>query len=253
MMKDTVIIRECKTLESLKECVRLQRDVFRLPELELSPVRHFIVTNNAGGFTLGAYDGEELIGFSLSVPAFLRGEKAFYSHMTAVAEGYQSWGIGARLKWAQRTEALLRGVGYIKWTFEPWKARNAFFNLEKLGATVAEYEPNFYGMDYGAATAHGEPVGLASDRLFAEWELEGEKAAALAMGEKYVETREPAAEVVVTNIWAELVETDKPAARAEQERLRTEFEELFARGLVCSGFRRDAERPAYLFYASNEK
>jgi predicted GNAT superfamily acetyltransferase len=80
-----IILRECVTVEELGECVNLQREVFALPEIEISPVRHFIVTKNAGGFTLGAYSGGELIGFVLSVPAFLRGEKAFYSHMTKPA------------------------------------------------------------------------------------------------------------------------------------------------------------------------
>ncbi|MCV4755041.1 GNAT family N-acetyltransferase, partial [Escherichia coli] len=76
-------------------CVDLQRQVFTLPEVEISPVRHFVVTKNAGGFTLGAFAEGELIGFVLSVPAFLRGERAFYSHMTAVRADYQGSGIGA--------------------------------------------------------------------------------------------------------------------------------------------------------------
>jgi len=109
-MEKEIEIRECVTLDELAECVQLQRDVFALPEVELSPVRHFIVTKNAGGFTLGAYDGDRLAGFTLSVPAFLRGEKAFYSHMTGVRQEYQSHGIGGILKWAQRTRALSEGV-----------------------------------------------------------------------------------------------------------------------------------------------
>src|SRR5438132_10010567 len=105
MLKE-IELRECETLDELAECVRLQRDVFALPEAELSPVRHFVVTKTAGGFALGAFDGGHLAGFVLSVPAFLRGERAFYSHMTGVRPAYQSHGIGARLKWAQRAKAL---------------------------------------------------------------------------------------------------------------------------------------------------
>ena len=132
-----VLIRECDTISELAQCVALQREVFALPDLEISPVRHLVVTKNAGGFTLGAFDGNQLIGFVLSVPAYLRGQRAFYSHMTAVRNDFQSAGIGARLKWAQRIHALELGVRFIKWTFEPIKARNAYFNLEKLGAVVA--------------------------------------------------------------------------------------------------------------------
>lgn len=245
-MQNEIEIHECATLEQLAECVQLQRDVFQLPEVELSPVRHFIVTKNAGGFTLGAYDGDRLAGFVLSVPAFVRGEHAFYSHMTGVRAEYQSHGIGAKLKWAQRLRALTEGVKYIKWTFEPLKARNAYFNLEKLGAIVAEYEPNFYGVDY--TTAPDAKIGLASDRLIAEWHLESPKVVALAAGEKFIDDRQPDAEIVITNDWAGLVAADPAAALAEQLRIRGEFQAAFASGSTGRAFRRDAERPAYLLY-----
>lgn len=245
-MQNDIEIRECATLEQLAECVQLQRDVFQLPEVELSPVRHFIVTKNAGGFTLGAYDGDKLAGFVLSVPAFVRGEQAFYSHMTGVHAEYQSHGIGAKLKWAQRDRALAGGVKYIKWTFEPVKARNAYFNLEKLGAIVCEYEVDFYGVDY--TSAPDAKIGLASDRLIAEWHLESQKVVALAAGEQFVDARAPDAEVAVINDWSGLIAADPAAALAEQMRIRSEFQTAFGAGLVGRSFRRDAESPAYLLF-----
>ncbi|MCB1024523.1 MAG: GNAT family N-acetyltransferase [Acidobacteria bacterium] len=123
----------------MASCVSLQRRVFDLPDIEISPVRHLIVTRHAGGFTLGAYDGEKLVGFVLSLAAYMQNEKMIYSHMAAIDPEYQNYGIGARLKWAQRERALIDGVRFIKWTFQPLRARNAFFNLEKLGAVVREY------------------------------------------------------------------------------------------------------------------
>jgi len=242
-------IRECVTLDQLAECVDLQREVFALPEVELSPVRHFVVTKNTGGFVLGAYDGERLAGFVLSVPAILRGEQAFYSHMTGVRSEYQSHGIGARLKWAQRERALGVGVKCIKWTFEPVKARNAYFNLEKLGAVVAEYEVNFYGTDYGTAPeTAGEKFGLASDRLFAEWHLESDKVEALAAGNTFTTTSEPMATIQIMNDWLGLVAADPERALAEQIRIREEFTTAFGFGMVCRGFFRDDARPAFLLY-----
>ena len=230
-------------------CVDLQREVFSLPEIELSPVRHFVVTKNAGGFILGAFSGGELIGFVLSVPAFLRGERAFYSHMTAVRADFQSHGVGAKLKWTQRLRALELGVEYVKWTFEPWKARNAYFNLEKLGAIVSEYQPNFYGTDYSTAAQTGNKIGLASDRLFAEWPLASEKVEKLVAGEKYVETRKPVASVEVPNDWIALVTENPKKALAEQSRIQKEFEKAFASGAVGRGFVRDDHHPKYLLYA----
>jgi predicted GNAT superfamily acetyltransferase len=245
-VNSVIEIRECTTLEELAKCVDLQREVFALPEIEISPVRHFVVTKNAGGFVLGAYSDDELVGFVLSVPAFLRGEKAFYSHMTAVRSSFQSFGVGGRLKWAQRTRALELGVKFIKWTFEPVKSRNAYFNLEKLGAIVTEYEENFYGVDY--STAEDEKIGLASDRLFAEWHLESEKVNRLAAGEPYVESREPAAKIVIPNDWNALVKSGAEAALAEQLRVRSEFQTAMANGLIGRGFVRDESAPHYLLY-----
>src|SRR5438045_6491842 len=118
-MGKEIEIRECTALDDLAECVQIQREVFALPEAELSPVRHLVVTVNAGGFVIGAFDGDRLAGFVLTVPAFLRGERAFYSHMTGVRAEYQVDGIGAKLKWEQRRRALAQGTKYINWTLEP--------------------------------------------------------------------------------------------------------------------------------------
>ncbi len=248
-MKKEIEIRECSTLEELADCVQLQREVFALPEVELSPVRHFVVTRNAGGFTLGAYEGGRLAGFVLSVPAFLHGQKAFYSHMTGVRGEYQGLGIGAGLKWAQRDRAMAEGVRFIKWTFEPVKAKNAYFNLEKLGATVSELQRDFYGVDYATAGKPERQIGLASDRLFAEWDLESEKVRTLADGGQYQEQRPVSARIEVPSDWNGLVRTDPEAALAEQMRIRAEFEAAFAAGMIGRGFQRDAGRPAYLLFA----
>lgn len=247
-MNSEINLRECTTVEELGDCVQLQRDVFALPEIEISPVRHFIVTKNAGGFTLGAFADEKLIGFVLSVPAFLRGEKAFYSHMTAVRREFQSHGIGAKLKWAQREKALEKKVKYIKWTFQPVQARNAFFNIEKLGAIVRHYEANFYGTDYSTSHEQDGNYGLESDRLFAEWHLESEKVKALANGENFTESGEIVKKIEVPNNWDEIVKTDANKAIAEQNRIKTEFQNAFAECLMVKGFERSETAPKYLLY-----
>jgi predicted GNAT superfamily acetyltransferase len=242
-----ITIRECTTLKELGACVDLQRQVFKLPEIELSPVRHFVVTKNAGGFILGAYSGGELIGFVLSVPAFLRSERAFYSHMTAVRQDFQSHGVGAALKWSQRDRALELGVKFIKWTYEPVKSRNAYFNLEKLGAILTEYHHNFYGTDYAVAPESGKQIGLQSDRLFAEWHLESPKVLAIVAGEKYSEDRDADAQIQIINNWSEFVEADPAAALELQLRVRGEFDSAFAAGLIGRGFVRDTS--TYLLYS----
>ncbi len=244
-------IRRCRSLDELEACVKLQKKVFGLPDLEVSPRRHLVVTISAGGFVLGAFAAEKLVGFTLSVPGFAGEERFFYSHMTAVAEDFQSFGIGARLKWAQRDEALKETVKFIKWTFQPCQARNAFFNLEKLGAVIKSYAPNFYGTDYGTSHKPNGRIGLDSDRLFADWNLKSEKVVALSKGENFNEKDEVAATIEISNDWNNLVKENPEKAVAEQQRVKEEFQKAFADNLICRSFRRDEKMPKYLLYKNH--
>ena len=248
-----IIVRECTTVEELDECVRLQREAFGLPDLEISPRRHMIVSRSAGGWVLGAFEGARLVGFVLHLAA-VSGQEIFgYSHMMAVAASHQNRGVGARLKWAQRERALAEGRAFIKWTFEPLRARNAHFNLARLGVVVRAYEVNYYGTDYATQAAEqGHHQGLDSDRLVAEWDLRSPRVAALARREEAPAPGEAAATVVIPPDWSALVREDAAAARAELLRVRAEFQRHLARGLVCAGFERDATRPRYLFYSDED-
>src|SRR6266403_2017755 len=100
-----VEIREVSSIDEYDACIKLQRDVFGLPDLEISPRRHLIVSREAGGWTLGAFDEDRLVGFVHHLAA-VRGDRIFgYSHMMAVAADCQNRGVGAKLKWAQRERA----------------------------------------------------------------------------------------------------------------------------------------------------
>ncbi len=248
MSEIKIEIREAETVAELTECVALQKKVFKLPDLEISPVRHLIVTKNAGGFTLAALADGKIVGFVLSVPMFAGEKRAFYSHMMAVDDNFQNHGIGAKLKWAQRARSLAAHVTLVVWTFQPVQARNAFLNLEKLGAEIRHYKPNFYGTDYSTAHLSDGKIGIDSDRLLAEWHLESEKVAALSKGEKFTEKTEPAKTVEVINNWNDLFKTDPRRAALEQEKIKAEFQAAFAENLVCRSFERSATNPKYLLY-----
>ena len=246
---DELDVRECATVEEFDECVRLQREAFGLPDLELSPRRHLIVARAAGGWVLGAFAGERMVGFVLHQVALRGGaEPSGYSHMMAVARDFQNRGVGARLKWAQRERALAAGQRFIKWTWDPMQARNAHFNLNRLGTVVRSYAANFYGTDYTTLPGrHGEPLGLDSDRLVAGWQLDSPRVAALARGESLAAKR-AALEVAIPPDWGALLRADPAGAKRELRRVRQEFQDALARGLVCAGFGRDDARPRYLFY-----
>jgi predicted GNAT superfamily acetyltransferase len=81
------------------------------------------------------------------------------------------------LKLRQRAWALSNGIESVTWTFDPLVARNAHFNLTKLGAEAGEYLIDFYG------TLHDDANGDdATDRLLAVWRLASPRVARALSG-----------------------------------------------------------------------
>jgi len=172
-----------------------------------------------------------------------------------VDPAFQNKGVGARLKWSQRERALQEGRDFIKWTWDPMQARNAHFNLNRLGVIVSSYAVNFYGTDYGTnPVLTNVAAGIDSDRLFAEWQLKAGRVSKLANGDAAAgETAEmkPAATIEVPVDWTKLCRDDPGKAREEQLRVRAEFQQAFAAGLVAAAFERSPESPRYLLYERN--
>jgi predicted GNAT superfamily acetyltransferase len=254
---EEIEIRECVAIDELDSCVRLQREVFGLPDLEISPRRHLIVSRQAGGWTLGAFVNERVVGFVHQLAAVRGDDEIFgYSHMMAVDPNFQNQGIGARLKWSQRERAIREGRSFIKWTWDPMQARNAYFNLNRLGVTVSSYAENLYGTDYATdpTLTGAAPAGIDSDRLFADWQLNWRRVADLANGVLAFETVPVKADgaIDIPAKWTKLCREHPEAAKREQLRVRGEFQQAFAAGLVAAGFERAAEQPRYLLYQKEE-
>jgi predicted GNAT superfamily acetyltransferase len=241
-----VEIRECVSVAEMDACLQLQREVFGFPELEVSPRRHLVVSREAGGWTLGAFIGDAMVGFVHHMVAVRGRELIGYSHMMAVSQTVQNHGIGARLKWAQRERALSEGVKFIRWTWDPMQARNAHLNLNRLGVVVRAYADNFYGTNYSVAGNYdGADRGLDSDRLIAHWHLDSERVRALADGEP-LPTETIHREIAIPADWSDLVKADAAGARLEQLRVRQEFQSAFDEGLIGTGFTRENDAPRYL-------
>jgi predicted GNAT superfamily acetyltransferase len=140
-------------------------------DLEVVPLHVLLSIHKQGGVLLGAFDGEELVGF---VFGFLgrtgAGDLKHCSHMMGVTPGYQGAGIGYRLKLAQRDRALAQGLDLVTWTYDPLQSRNAYLNIHKLGAVCRTYIPDYYG-----PMADGLNAGLPSDRFQVEWWLASER------------------------------------------------------------------------------
>jgi len=248
---EEILIRECTTIQEFDTCIDLQREAFGLPDIEITPRRHLIVSRQAGGWTLGAFVADRMVGFVHHLAAVRSDNEIFgYSHMMAVARAYQNKGVGARLKWAQRERAIAEGRRYIKWTWDPMQARNAHFNLNRLGVVVDTYADNFYGVDYNTdpQQAIENRPGLQSDRLFGNWYLTSSRVQSLSRGEAADQLAEPAASIAIPADWSTVIRTDVKRARAEQERVRSEFKSAFDEGLICAAFRRGEERSYYLLF-----
>ncbi|MGA2421737.1 MAG: GNAT family N-acetyltransferase [Candidatus Acidiferrum sp.] len=166
-MSGPAVIRNCYDLAEFYACVALQREIWGEEPLEVEPATMFVVAAHTGGQVIGAFDGDELVGFVLAVAGVRDGRAYLHSHMAGVREGYRNQGLGRKLKLFQREDALGRGITLIEWTFDPLEVRNAHFNLNRLGAICRTYLPNLYGV-----TTSPLHRGLRTDRLLAEWHLQ---------------------------------------------------------------------------------
>ena len=234
---------ETRTLESPAEftdAVRLQKEIWGFSEIELLPVRLFVVATKVGGQVFGAFDGSRMVGFLLAIPGVKPGGDSYlHSHMMGVQAAYRNQGVGRMLKLLQRTEALQRGVDLVEWTFDPLELKNAFFNIERLGAIVRRYVLN----QYGTTTSHLHG-GLPTDRCVAEWHIADGRVALTLQGEKPHIDIERTIEVP-TSI-AELRVTDARAAREIQRRVSDEFMLAFDEGLAVVSFEPGGDAGKYL-------
>jgi predicted GNAT superfamily acetyltransferase len=129
----------------------------------------------AGGVMLLAYPvgdagpGGDPCGFTLGFFG-VRGGIHLHSHMTAVLPRFTSHGVGYAIKLAQRAACLDRGVTEVQWTFDPLLARNARFNLSRLGAGARWFRRDVYGVGHDRISGADR-----TDRLGVTWPLSAER------------------------------------------------------------------------------
>jgi predicted GNAT superfamily acetyltransferase len=234
-------LRNLETLPEFREILRLQKEIWGFSDLELLPVRLFVVVHKVGGQIIGAFDGDRMIGFLCAIPGARQGETHLHSHMMGVESSYRNLGIGRMLKLAQREEALSRGIGLVEWTFDPLEIKNAYFNVERLGAVVRRYVLN----QYGTTTSHLHG-GLPTDRCVAEWYLDSERVLAVLDGRR-VPHESIVERVAVPSDIADIRQHEPKRAREIQLRLSEAFLAHFQRGLAVTGFDRTADSGIYLF------
>jgi predicted GNAT superfamily acetyltransferase len=230
------VIRLCRGIAEMESCVRLQKEVWNFSDYDLVPLRLFVVAEKVGGQVIGAFVGNEMVGFALSIPGTRGGHGYLHSHMLAVKPEYRNARIGQRVKLFQREEALARGFELIEWTFDPLEIKNSHLNITRLGAIARRYVMNQYGTS--SSPLHG---GLPTDRLVAEWWLKSKR-----VENVLAEARELgfAAETMIRvpaeiGEWKASPETRTRAAEV-QARNRDQFLKAFGSGLAVLGYDRDS-------------
>lgn len=229
-------IQPLTSLEHFERCVVLQLEVWGYSDGDVIPRRVFVVAQRIGGQVIGAFDQATLVGFAMSLPGYRDGLPYLHSHMLAVLPQYRNAGIGRRLKLAQRDDAIARGFNLMEWTFDPLEIRNSHLNINRLGAIVRRYQPDFYGTS--SSPLQG---GLPTDRLYAEWWLRSGRVASVLRGE--TQPLQILERVTIPHAiyqWKQDAQ-QRSHARTLQSSNRIALESAFQRGLAVIGYERDAE------------
>ena len=243
--KRVLQIRECVSVEDFNQCIELERAVWKDDDIDIMPIRLYMISKACNAPTIGAFDQEgRLVGFVHTMLALMGKNVVYHSHMAAVVEEMRHKDIGYRLKLAQRAKAVEAGIPLIIWTFDPLQSRNAHFNINKLGVIIRRYEVNYYGE--GVSTVFDS--GVPSDRIIAEWWVSSPHVESVLAGNRPDISEEACAIVLPDDI-------NSVRARSLEEhiewrhRVREDFQRELLKGHVVRGFARDREsaKSLYLF------
>ncbi|MFY0544617.1 GNAT family N-acetyltransferase [Brevibacillus sp. H7] len=257
-------------------------DLHALEELEAAvwsgdsviPLHMTLTLAKFGGLFLGAYDDDTLIGFLYSFPGFTDGEPHLCSHMLGFLPEYRKRGLGVRMKWLQREEALKLGHRKITWTYDPLETVNGYLNIAKLGGVVKRYLPNCYGELNDEMNR-----GLPTDRFLVEWFIDSQRVEQYRVSKPPLISTEGAPSVLETDLSGDLPyprthrlnelsdvlllpvpahfqalkRADMEAAREWREVTRTLFTHYLARGYVITGVIRDQSLPLVHYVLENKQ
>ena len=265
-----VVLHELRGHRELAAAQRLFEEIWRPAQGNPPPMTAELLRAlaHAGSYVAGAFaggvrgtgegrpggSGPRLVGASagfFTAPP----DPGLHSHITGVAPTGQHHGVGFALKVHQRAWALARGIRVVAWTFDPLVARNAWFNLAKLGARPTGYLEDFYGPMTDAINA-----GMASDRLLLAWELDDPAVAAACAGRPMQPppvpagaalavgpglepvARRPGTPAVTVAVPPELEALDPGQRRAWRQAVREALGRRLAAGATVTGFLRHPDR-----------
>jgi predicted GNAT superfamily acetyltransferase len=204
--------------------VRLQQLVWGKGDETIPPIM-LQVSQKVGAVAAGAFDRRgRLLGCVFGLTGLRHGRLAHWSHLLAVRPGARNLGIGRWLKRYQRARVLAQGATTMYWTFDPLVARNAHFNLNRLGASVEEYVVDMYG------SGRSSPVdrAIGTDRLIVRWDLKA--------GRRRHRGRSSAIRIEIPRDIHRLRDRDPAGAASWRRATRRAFLSSMRRGLRVIGF-----------------
>jgi len=231
-------IRHCESLAEYETCVRLEKQIWG--EHIAVPSAIFVVAHHTGGQIFGAFDSGRMIGMTLALAGTRAGKPFLHSHMTAVLPEYQNLGVGRRLKFFQRQDALKRDIRLVEWTFDPLELKNAHFNFVRLGAIARRYIPNCYGVTESPLHA-----GLPTDRLVAEWWLDSDRVINI-LAESPLPAAAGAQTISLPATLGELKTQDRESAARLQSETRDHFRKLLHQGFIATSVERRGKTVDYI-------
>ena len=135
---DDVSIYQVSDLSDLELVSWLSREIWGESASVSGP--EMAVHLSYGGVVIIAKRGDGPVGFSYAFPAVVNKETILWSHETACLE--RDSGLGFAMKLLQKRIAKDMGYSAIMWSYDPFVARNGYFNLVKLKAVVVSHKVN---------------------------------------------------------------------------------------------------------------
>lgn len=246
-------IRAVASLTEFRACVDLQAEVWGPEYTDSVPASLLQVATYVGGIVLGAFTrSDELVGFLFGLTGVDGADIVHWSHLLGVRHAARNLGVGRMLKEAQRVELRTRGVHRMAWTFDPLVAKNAYLNLNRLGARVVEYVADMYG-----TTTSPLHYGLATDRLVVSLDTDAAAPATATEfptdrlpvltlvaheGDIAVDTTAPPAAlcIEIPNDILRVIKEEPAAAVAWRNLVRAHFQWALPLGYAVQGLHRDA-------------
>jgi len=276
-------IEKVDTHEGFLEVERLQREIWGMEDIAVVPNHLMITVQEHGGLLLGAFDGDEMIGFVFGFTCIEEELVKHCSLMCGFKRSRRFQGVGYRLKKSQREHVLSQGCYLIIWTFDPLQSLNAYFNLTKLGVITHQYCKNFYG-DLRDQLNQG----LQTDRFLVKWWIMSPRVKSkLALNQRrktketfkcfkledmkvinrcewnedsLLECREYNLDLEDETLLVEIPEDIGKILKKDPDlgvdwRMKTReiFEEYFSRGYIASEFTHKGNRFLYLLKKSSEE